>query len=175
MGYLQKTDKNAYQMRLKSVYGEDEHEILSQLQEILDKHYPDNTLHSICGHNIREFDLPFLCRRMLVNSIDIPFILDIQNSKPWEREHIIDTMQNWKFGDIKNYTSLDLLCYTFGIQSSKSEMSGADVHNVYYQEKDLKKIAKYCEEDVFATMKVYLKQQNVNLSNIEISMKSTTL
>jgi len=174
VGYLFEGDDEKWEFRLKSFAGEDEAKILKEFADLLGQHYYDVTLHGLCGHNIREFDIPFLSRRMLVHHIKLPAIMDIRHAKPWEREHLIDTLQDWKFGDYKNYTSLDSLCYTFGIQSPKEAMSGADVHSAYYDEKNLNKIAIYCEEDVKATMRVYLRLQNVDYDTSLIESKSRT-
>lgn len=176
VGYLALADDtdNAYEFRMKTFYDYDESVILNQFTELLIMHYNDVSIHSLCGHNIREFDIPFLSRRMLVNQIMLPAIMDIRYAKPWEREHLIDTMQDWKFGDYKNYTSLDSLCYTFGVESPKNAMSGSDVHEVYYSEDNLAKIAQYCEQDVTATMRVFLRLQNIDIGETEIILKSVT-
>lgn len=154
MGYLSEQE-GEWQFRLKSLSGTDEASILTDFNELVNTYFHDSTLHSVCGHNIREFDVPFLCRRMIVNDLRIPTILDIRYAKPWEREHLLDTLHSWKFGDYKHYTSLDLLCHTLGVESPKQTISGGDVHDVYYIEQDLPKIARYCEQDVIAVFNVY--------------------
>ena len=108
------------------------------------------------AHNGKEFDFPFLCRRMLVNDIEIPEAMDIREKKPWEINHF-DTMELWKFGDRKNFTSLDLLAALFGIESSKDDIDGSQVNKVYYKENDLERISKYCQRDVMVTAQVFLK------------------
>lgn len=139
--------------RLKSFYSQDEKVILSELQELLDQKFADWKL---CAHNGKEFDFPYLCRRFLINQIPIPRVLQIQGKKPWEVAHL-DTMELWKFGDYKSYTKLELLCNVFGIPTPKDEMDGSMVSTVFYEEKDVAKIAKYCEKDVVATAQVFLK------------------
>ncbi len=175
VGYLATTDNGeTWEFRLKTFYDKDEAVVLQEFAQMLTQYYNDVSIHSLCGHNIREFDIPFISRRMLVNNIKLPAIIDIRYAKPWEREHLIDTLQDWKFGDYKNYTSLATLCYTFQIPSPKDTMSGADVHKVYYADTALDKIAAYCEDDVIATMRVYLRLQNLNVDDSVIKIVSVT-
>jgi predicted PolB exonuclease-like 3'-5' exonuclease len=110
----------------------------------------------LVAHNGKEFDFPYICRRMLVNDLLIPEALDIRDKKPWEIQHI-DTMELWKFGDRKNFTSLDLLAALFGVESSKDDIDGSMVNSVYYEENDLERISKYCQRDVMVTAQVFLK------------------
>jgi DNA polymerase elongation subunit (family B) len=110
----------------------------------------------LCGHNIREFDVPYLCRRMLIHGVALPPMLDIGGLKPWEVRHL-DTLQLWKFGDYKHYTSLKLLAWCFGIPSPKGDIDGSDVARVYYEEHDLNRIQLYCERDVLTVARLYLK------------------
>lgn len=137
-----------------SFYGNDENDLLNRFAVMLSK--SDKSYTHLCAHNGKEFDFPVLCRRLLVNNIDIPPILDIRNKKPWEINYI-DTLDYWKFGDYKHYTSLDLLAYTFNIESPKNDISGADVASVYYEEKDIERIKTYCEKDTITLAKVYLR------------------
>jgi len=153
VGFVSET-RTGRQMRLKSFYHDDESVLLKQFKNLLEEHPDDFQL--LCGHNAKEFDFPYICRRMLVNGIKIPSILDMAGKKPWEVAHL-DTMQLWKFGDYKAYTSLALLCHIFGIPTPKDDINGADVAKVYYQENDLKRIKKYCEKDVRALIQVFLK------------------
>lgn len=143
------------QMRMKSFYHEDEETLLLQFKRLLDDHY-NTPNHVLCGHNAKEFDFPYLCRRMLIHGIQLPNLLNIAGKKPWEINHL-DTMELWKFGDYKAYTSLALLCHVFGIPTPKDDISGADVARVYYEEKDLERIKKYCEKDVIALIQLFLK------------------
>lgn len=146
-------------IRVKSFAHDDEYTLLSQFKRLLEDHYKSGVL---CGHNAKEFDFPYLCRRMIIHGISLPKILNIAGKKPWEINHI-DTMELWKFGDYKAYTSLALLCHIFEIPTPKDDISGADVARVYYEEQDLARIAKYCEKDVVALIQVYLK---LNLQSI---------
>jgi 3'-5' exonuclease len=112
---------------------------------------------ALCGHNIREFDVPYICRRLLVNGLPFPKLLDITGKKPWEVKHLIDTLELWKFGDNKNFTSLKVLTALFGIPSPKDDIDGSEVARVFYEENDLPRISRYCEKDVVATIQLYLK------------------
>ncbi|MGB4576227.1 MAG: ribonuclease H-like domain-containing protein, partial [Paludibacter sp.] len=116
--------------------------------------------HTLCGHNIKEFDIPYICRRMLINGINLPSVLQISGKKPWEIS-FIDTLELWKFGDYKNYTSLKLLTAIFGIPTPKDDIDGSQVAGVYYKEKDIERIAVYCQKDVVATTQVFLRMNNI--------------
>lgn len=140
-------------IRVKSFAHDDEYTLLRQFKRLLDDHYKNAIL---CGHNAKEFDFPYICRRMLINGISLPLALDIAGKKPWEIRHL-DTMELWKFGDYKAYTGLALLCHVFGIPTPKDDITGADVARVYYEDNDLERIAVYCEKDVIALIQVYLK------------------
>lgn len=155
VGYIQKLDEN-YQLRLKSFYGDDEKKILEEFSTLLNKSFKNEKEDVLCAHNGKEFDFPYLCRRMLVNGIKIPKILQIMGKKPWEIHHL-DTLEFWKFGDYKHYTSLELLTEIFGIPSPKDDIKGSDVARVYWEEKDLKRIAKYCQKDVLALVQLFLR------------------
>ena len=141
------------ELRIKSYSGHDEKEILSGFAELLNSHYshPDHTL---CAHNGREFDFPYIARRMLINRIRLPHILDIAGRKPWE-VLFLDTMELWKFGDFKNYTSLALLAAVFGIPTPKDDIDGSDVRNVYWVYDDLPRIVKYCQKDVLTIVQLF--------------------
>lgn len=144
------------QIRLKSFFHDDEEILLKQFVRLLD----ENPRFSIlCGHNAKEFDFPFICRRLLINGISIPDILNIAGKKPWEIAHL-DTMELWKFGDFKSYTSLALLCYVFNIPTPKDDISGSDVARVYYEDKNLERIKDYCEKDVVALIQLFLRMRN---------------
>ena len=144
-------------IRLKSYYHDDEETLLKQFKRLLDDHY-NTQYHVLCGHNSKEFDIPYICRRMLINGIALPSILQIAGKKPWEINHI-DTMELWKFGDYKSYTSLSLLCHVMNIPTPKDDISGADVARVYYEENDLQRIMVYCEKDVVALIQLFLRLQ----------------
>ncbi|MDC1211978.1 3'-5' exonuclease [bacterium] len=142
------------QLRVKSYYGDDEKILLTEFADLLLKHFngADNLL---CGHNGKEFDFPYIARRMIINRVKIPRILDSTGKKPWEVNHL-DTMQMWKFGDFKNFTSLKLLAHVFGIPSPKDDIDGSQVAGVYWEEKNLERIMRYCEKDVVTLVQVYL-------------------
>lgn len=138
--------KEKREFRVKSFYGDNEKVILTEFCEMLRKYF-DSPDFLLCAHNGKEFDFPYLSRRALVNEIKLPYLLDTAGRKPWEVQHL-DTLQLWKFGDYKHYTSLDLLANLFNIKSPKSDMDGSDVGRVYWEENDLNKIVSYCENDV---------------------------
>lgn len=144
---------NKKKFRIKAIASEDEREILKQFSELVTQHF-NTAAHLLCAHNGKEFDFPFLCRRFLVNNLPLPKILQLQGLKPWEVKHI-DTLDLWKFGDIKNYTSLNLLAHVLGIPSPKDELDGSLVGKTFYEEKNLKKIENYCKKDVITLARVY--------------------
>ena len=147
------------QIRLKSFYNDNEETLLRDFVSLLES----NPKYSIlCGHNAKEFDFPYICRRLLINGINLPDVLNIAGKKPWEIAHL-DTMELWKFGDYKAYTSLALLCHVFQIPTPKDDISGEDVARVYYEENDLERIKVYCEKDVVALMQLFLKMRYENL------------
>ncbi|MEI8135747.1 MAG: 3'-5' exonuclease [Bacteroidota bacterium] len=144
---------NQKKLRVKTISSTNEVEILNQFSDLLKTHF--NTYsHLLCAHNGKEFDFPFLCRRFLINNLHLPKTLQIQGLKPWEVKHI-DTMDLWKFGDVKNFSSLNLLAHVLGIPSPKDEMDGSMVGRTFYEEKDYSKIAKYCQKDVITLARVY--------------------
>lgn len=144
---------NGRMLRLKSYAGENEKELLQNFANMLNALDEE---HLLCAHNGKEFDFPYICRRMLINQVEMPKILDIQGKKPWEIQHI-DTMQMWKFGDYKHFTSLDLLAAVFDIPTPKDDIDGSMVYSVYYEDKDLPRIVKYCEKDVLTLVNLFLK------------------
>lgn len=121
--------------------------------------------HYLCAHNGKEFDFPYIARRGIVHRLPLPTILQTAGCKPWEVRHL-DTMELWRFGDYKSYTSLDLLAHIFQIPSPKNEISGKDVYKVYYLEQDLEKIATYCKKDVLTLINIYLRYQLLDEQNI---------
>lgn len=151
-------DENDREFRVKSFYGEDEYMILDQFCELLQENY-NPKLHFLCAHNGKEFDFPYLSRRILINGIKMPDILDLAGKKPWDVKHL-DTMNLWKFGDFKNYTSLDLLAAVFDIPSPKDDIDGSKIFYVYYQDKNLERITTYCQNDVAALASIYLHMVN---------------
>lgn len=160
VGYFNRSG-NEWSLRIKSFYGEDEKLQLDEFCQLLNRHFnePDQLL---CAHNGKEFDFPYLCRRMLINRIDIPDILNISGKKPWEIQHI-DTMELWKFGDYKSYTSLELLASVFEIPTPKDDIDGSMVWEVYWKEKDVERIKVYCQKDVITTAQLMLRFRNEEL------------
>ncbi len=144
---------NQKKFRVKVIASDNEVDILNQFSDLLKTHF-NTYAHLLCAHNGKEFDFPFLCRRFLINNLPLPKILQIQGMRPWEVKHI-DTMDLWKFGDVKNFSSLNLLAHVLGIPSPKDEIDGSMVAKTFYEEKDLEKIAKYCKKDVITLARVY--------------------
>lgn len=142
-------------LRVTSFQGDDERTLLQQFTDLLEQHYNTDD-HWICGHNIKEFDLPYIARRCIVDRVRLPRLLDNAGLRPWEVGHI-DTMSLWCFGDRKAYTSLPLLAHVLGVPTPKDDISGADVARVYHEDRDLDRIALYCRKDVVATAQVYLR------------------
>lgn len=142
------------EFRIKSYYGEDEQILLKEFSELLDKYYNSRD-HLLCAHNGKEFDYPYIARRMLINGLPLPSILNIAGKKPWEIAHL-DTMELWKFGDYKNYTSLELLAAIFGIETPKDDIDGSMVAEVYYKENDLERIVQYCQRDTLTVAQLLL-------------------
>lgn len=140
--------------RMTSFCGHDEKKLLEDFALLLSKRSPD-PFRLLCAHNGKEFDFPYICRRMLINRIPLPAILDIAGKKPWEIGHL-DTMELWKFGDYKHYTSLKLLARVFGIPTPKDDIDGSQVREVYYAENNLQRIEKYCCKDVATVANVLL-------------------
>ncbi len=151
VGILSWTD-GSQTFRMKSFAGDDEKILLTDFANLLRKHYA-RPEHRLCGHNIKEFDIPFIARRMIINSVQLPNMLDIAGKKPWEIPHL-DTMELWKFGDYKSYTSLVLLAASLGIPTPKDDIDGSMVAHVYYTEKNLPRIVTYCQKDVFTVAQV---------------------
>jgi len=109
----------------------------------------------LCAHNGKEFDFPYICRRLLLNRLPLPSILDLAGKKPWDIPHL-DTMELWKFGDYKHYTSLKLLARIFGIPTPKDDIDGSQVRSVYYEEKNINRITHYCQKDVATVAQIFL-------------------
>ena len=150
-------------VRLKSFASENEKELLYEFSQIVFKFYNNPNKHGFCGHNSKEFDIPYICRRMVVHQLPLPTPFNIAGKKPWETNHILDTMEMWKFGDRKHYTSLKLLAAVLGFPSPKDDIDGSDVGRVYWEEKDLERLSLYCEKDVLATVQLYLRYKYMPL------------
>lgn len=155
-GFVRET-RTGKSIRMKSFYHDDEETLLRQFSALLSEHY-SSPYHLLCGHNAKEFDFPYIARRMLVLGIPLPLPLDIAGKKPWEVNHL-DTLELWKFADYKHFTSLALLCHIFNIPTPKDDISGADVARVYFEENDLERIKVYCEKDVVALIQLFLKMR----------------
>jgi len=152
-------EKNPFIFRLKSFYGKDEKLLLSEFSGMLTKFTKTNKEAVLCAHNGKEFDFPYIARRMIINGLIIPEILDNAGKKPWEIK-LLDTMDLWKFGDYKNYTSLDLLTSILGIPTPKDDIDGSMVAGVFYNDDDINRIVYYCEKDVLAIARVLLRFMN---------------
>lgn len=160
-------DDQLLKLRLKSFASENEAELLHEFSQLLLKYYNNTKKDYLCGHNIKEFDVPYICRRMVINQLPFPNALNIAGKKPWETAHLLDTMEFWKFGDRKNYTSLKLLAAILGFPSPKDDIDGSEVGRVYWEEKDLERIALYCEKDVLATVQLFLRYRKMPLLEAE--------
>jgi 3'-5' exonuclease len=156
IGSFALSKERVWQLRLKAISGNDEQALLTTFVNVVQRMHAGGTTVRYCGHNIKEFDLPFLSRRCIINQIGLPQSLDTQGKKPWEVSHL-DTMDMWRFGDYKNYTPLSLLAAVLGIPSPKDDIDGSMVGDVYWKQNDLPRISKYCLQDVLTTAKVYLK------------------
>jgi 3'-5' exonuclease len=166
------SEEGQKKVRLKSFAGKDEHQILVDFGILL-KALSSKKNYSLCAHNGKEFDFPYIARRMLINGLDLPVILDTAGKKPWEVMHV-DTMELWKFGDFKNYTSLELLAHIFNIPSPKNDIDGSMVANVFYEEDDLPRIVTYCEKDVLTIIQLILKFKGMPMIGSEnISVAQT--
>lgn len=160
VGILHYNEQKEPCLRVKGLKSTNEKELLEYFVDLFQNY--DQSKIQLCAHNGKEFDYPYLSRRMLINGIQLPFYLELSGKKPWEVQHL-DTLQMWKFGDWKSYTSLELLTQIFGIPSPKGDIDGSDVNRVFYEEQDLDRISHYCNQDVVATAQVYLKMKGYDL------------
>lgn len=149
-------DGDGFKLRLKSIAGDNETDLLSEFASLLEKITALHREVRFCGHNIKEFDIPFLCRRFVINNLALPVSMQLSGKKPWEINHI-DTMDMWKFGDIKNFTSLSLLAQVLGIPTPKGDIDGSQVGHVYWKDHDIDRISEYCMRDVLTSARVYLR------------------
>lgn len=147
--------ENSRKLVIKSFAGTDEEELLRNFSEMLTK-WSSNEPKYLCAHNGKEFDFPYICRRLIINSLPIPLLLNIAGKKPWEVNHL-DTMELWKFGDYKSYTTLNLLAHSLGIPTPKDDIDGSMVAKVYYEEKNLDRIVTYCQKDVITLANIFLR------------------
>lgn len=156
VGMIEKNNR----LKIKSFSGDDEARILREFGEIFNSPRLSNSI--LCAHNGKEFDFPWISRRMLINGIQPPVPFQMFGKKPWEIPHL-DTMELWKFGDWKSYTSLELLAYIFGVPTPKDDIDGSMVAEIYYKERDLPRIVNYCEKDVLTLANVFRKMRQEDL------------
>ncbi|MFY0673481.1 MAG: ribonuclease H-like domain-containing protein [Bacteroidia bacterium] len=169
-GFFYKNN-NELHFRIRSFSNENEKDLLSEFAQMLNTHF-FKRYHYLCAHNGQEFDFPYICRRTLINGLELPKGLRIMGNKPWENKHLLDTMKLWAFGDVKSFTSLEVMARSFGIPTPKDDISGADVYRVYYLEKDLKRIVAYCQKDVATLANLFcslIGQPHIETDKIEIS------
>ena len=155
VGYFR--DKGVKKFRVTSFHGEEE-KLLMEFKNLLEAHF-NYPRHLLCAHNGKEFDFPYIARRMIIHGMELPPKLDLFGKKPWEVPHL-DTMELWKFGDYKHYTSLKLMANVLGIPSPKVDLDGSMVRKVYYEDQDLERIIAYCELDVITMAQVFLRLRN---------------
>ncbi len=160
--FFYENEEKQLSLKMKSIYGNDEVEILRVFTELCNKMQQHHRNFQFGGHNIKEFDIPYICRRLLINGLPLPECLQLHDKKPWEVK-MFDTLNWWKFGDNKNYVSLHLLANVLGIPTSKSDIDGSMVQDVYYKEKNLLRIVEYCQRDVVVTANVILRFKNLPL------------
>lgn len=159
VGFFHELEDETFELRVKCISGDNEQELLQNFKDTVLKF--DQKQVRLCAHNGKEFDFPYLCRRMLVNGMALPPALALSGKKSWEVNHI-DTMDLWKFGDYKHYTSLELLAALFNIDAGKeSAIEGSDINRVYYQEGGIDKIARYCKRNIAMLAQVYLSLNNL--------------
>lgn len=175
IGYFHTEADGQLSCRIKSFFGDDECTLLQEFNTDINRFYNQRKQIVWAGHNIREFDIPFICRRLLANSLKLPEYFPTPGSKPW-KSYMIDTLQWWKFGDYKHYTSLNLLAHVLQIPTSKTDMDGSMVKEVYYKEKNLSRIVEYCEQDVRVVANILMRFYNQPLLKEEnIRIASTSL
>ena len=141
-------------------YG-DEVKILKDFKNLLITHFSQPN-HLLCAHNGKEFDFPYIARRMIIHNIELPYKLNLFGKKPWEVPHL-DTLELWKFGDYKTFTSLKLLTNVLGIPSPKDDIDGSEVYRVYYEEQNIDRIITYCEKDTIAVAQILLRLRRESL------------
>ncbi len=165
VGKFIETETGDLGLKTKAYYGDNETTLLCEFKSMIEKMDPVSL--KLCAHNGKEFDYPYLCRRMLLNGIALPAALNIMGKKSWEVQHL-DTLDMWKFGDYKHYTSLDLLASIFNIPTSKDGIDGSQVNAVYYQDNDLPKIKDYCVRDVVVLAQLFLKLKSVSPTSLTV-------
>lgn len=165
VGYFITNENESLSLRVKAFSGHNEKSLLLEFKNLLEEHFNSKKIR-LCAHNGKEFDFPYIGRRMVVNEIPVPDTLNLSGKKPWEVPHL-DTMELWKFGDYKHFTSLDLLAGLFGIESSKDDIDGSQVNEVYYKENGLDRITEYCKRDVMVLAQVYLRMNQMPMLDQE--------
>ena len=153
--------KGEAQIRLKSFANKNEKLLLQEFIDLLNSYY-NHESYVLCAHNGKEFDYPYISRRLLINELKLPKLLNNAGKKPWEINNI-DTLELWKFGDYKHYTSLELLTHIFNIPTPKDDIDGSQVAKIFYEEDDLDRIINYCEKDVVAMMQLFRKYRGEKL------------
>lgn len=156
VGYF-KMQGDVRNFRVTTFHGE-EPTLLKQFKTLLETHF-NRPQHVLCAHNGKEFDFPYIARRMIIHGIDLPFKLNLFGKKPWEVPHL-DTLELWKFGDYKTFTSLKLMAHVLGIPSPKDDIDGSQVRDVYYKENDIDRIIIYCEKDTITVAQIILRLRN---------------
>ena len=159
VGYFKK-EQDPRSFRVTSFHGQ-EATILKDFKTLLETHFSKSN-HLLCAHNGKEFDFPYIARRMVILGIDLPEKLNLFGKKPWEVPHL-DTLELWKFGDYKTFTSLDLMAHVLGIPSPKNDISGDQVRDVFYKENNISRIVAYCEKDTVTVAQIILKLRNQEL------------
>ena len=159
-GFLYKTG-NEMHLKIKSFYGKNERNLLDSFATLLNDSFSSQQ-NKLCAHNGKEFDFPYIARRMIINNIKLPLLLDISGKKPWEIAHL-DTMELWKFGDFKSYTPLNLLAHALGVPSPKDDIDGSQVWTIYWNNDDLDRIVSYCQKDVEALVNVFLRMKGLSI------------
>ena len=160
--FFYENEEKQLSLKMKSIYGNDEVEILRNFTDLCNKMFRHSRGFQFGGHNIREFDIPYICRRLLINRLPLPAYLQLHDKKPWEVK-MFDTLNWWKFGDNKNYVSLHLLANVLGIPTSKADIEGSNVQDVYYKDNNLPRIVAYCQRDVIVTANVMLRFKGLPL------------
>lgn len=156
-------EARGFKLKIKNYYDHNEEELLGRFLADIHK-FEERKPIIFCGHNIKEFDLPYICRRSLVYGLKLPMCLNLSGVKSWNNPHC-DTLELWRFGDYKHYVSLDLLAAVFGVESSKTEIDGSMVSEVYWnKDNGLEDIVKYCSGDVYTTAKLLMKLKGVDES-----------
>jgi len=167
MGVIDNSDPNSLKLRIKSFCDHDEKALLSEFvkaKSVVDyEKQPASDRFAFCAHNGMIFDFPVIAKRLIYNGLDLPYIFDFSEKKPWDIDYFIDTKNTWKFGVYDGSVSLDLLAGAFNIESSKMIMQGSDVKLVYYEgdESRMKSIQQYCEHDIYTLASIYLKMKNI--------------